>query len=44
MLVWEAYDPLLQAMFRRELGQPEQEQFRLAQAEHIMRQAPDLFG
>jgi hypothetical protein len=42
--VWEAYDPLLGAMFRHELGQPEKERLRLAQAEHAMRQAPDLFG
>jgi hypothetical protein len=44
MLVWEAYDPLLQAMFRHELGQPEKERFRLAQAEHVIRQAPEVFG
>jgi aminoglycoside phosphotransferase (APT) family kinase protein len=43
-LVWEAYDPLLAAMFRHELGQPEKEQRCLARAERTLRQAPDLFA
>jgi hypothetical protein len=44
MRVWQAYDPLLGAMFRHELGQPEKEQALLAQTERVLRRAPDLFG
>lgn len=44
MRVWEAYDPLLGAMYRHELGQPEREQALLAHTERVLRQAPDLFG
>lgn len=44
VLVWEAYDPLLQAMFRHELGQPERERFLLARTEHVIRRAPEVFG
>ena len=42
--VWEAYDPLLGAMFRHELGQPEREQDLLAHTERVLRRAPGLFG
>jgi hypothetical protein len=44
LLVWEAYEPLLGAMFRHELGQSEKAQFLLARAEHVTRQARDIFG
>jgi aminoglycoside phosphotransferase (APT) family kinase protein len=42
--VWRADDPLLGAMFRHELGQPEKEQALLAQTERVLRRAPDLCG
>jgi aminoglycoside phosphotransferase (APT) family kinase protein len=44
MLIWEAYHPLLGAMFRYELGQPAKEQALLAHTERVLRRAPDLFG
>ena len=44
MRVWEAYVPLLAAMFRHELDQPEKEHALLAHTERVLEQAPDLFG
>ncbi len=44
MRVWEAYAPLLGAMYRHELGQPEKAQALLAHTERLLDQAPDLFG
>jgi aminoglycoside phosphotransferase (APT) family kinase protein len=44
MRVWEAYAPLLGAMYRHELGQPEKERALLAHTERVLDQASDLFG
>jgi hypothetical protein len=43
MRVWEAYAPLLGAMFRHELGQPEKAHALLAHTDRVLAQAPDLF-